>query len=268
MCDLSFKRGFLFKIDSLQDYAFRALILGRLELHQRYKRSVLGIWWSLATPLTTVMVYFLVFRELIRIDYFSDSEYIVYLISGVILVQFTVQTVTLIAESFANKVGLIKRIRIQPLLLANGVLFASIFNFFVSLLPLVIMLILQNSLSPRAFFLIPLLPLMSYFLLAIGLMCAVLYTLFDDSKALIRILISFLPFFTPVFYTLDQIPFHFRMIVENSPITFFLTLFRWCIGFPEAIYVRHFGYLIFVVLFIPLVFFFFNKIWKRVVWLL
>ncbi len=258
----------MFRIETLQNYAMRALILARLELHQRYKRSVLGIWWSLVTPLTTVMVYFLVFRELIRIDYLSDSEYIIYLISGVILVQFTVQTVTLIAESFANKVGLIKRIRIQPLLLANGVLFASIFNFFVSLFPLAIMLVLQGSLSLRAFLLLPLLPLISYFLLAIGLLCGVLYTLFDDSKAIIRILISFLPFFTPIFYTLDQVPSHFRIIVENSPVTYFLTLFRWCIGFPEAISIQYFSYLIFVVLFIFVVFSFLNKIWKRVVWLL
>ena len=217
----------------LQQIFSHAIRLSRIELLQRYKRSFLGIWWSLLNPLITVTVYYLIFNEIIRIEDFSKKQYFIYLVSGVIIVNFCIQTVTAIAENFSVRVGVITRLKVNPYTLAQGTLGASVFNFFMTLLPFFILLLFDRGISPRVLLLFPLICVMMYFFFGIGLLFAIVYTLFDDAKAITRIVFSFMPFFTPVFYKLDQLPQDLQYWVAASPFTNFLVLFRWSIGESE-----------------------------------
>jgi ABC-type polysaccharide/polyol phosphate export permease len=79
-------------------------------------------------------VYYLIFNEIIRIEDFSKKQYFIYLVSGVIIVNFCIQTVTAIAENFSVRVGVITRLKVNPYTLAQGTLGASVFNFFMTLL--------------------------------------------------------------------------------------------------------------------------------------
>jgi len=250
--------------DFLQNIHF----LGKMDLAQRYKRSWLGIWWSMLNPLSTVTIYYLLFVQLIKNQNFSDGQYLSYLITGVVFMSFSIQSITLIAENFVVSTNLIKKIKVNPHLLAGGVLSSSFFNFLISCVPLILLITYQEKLGYRILALVPLLVLLILFLYSTGLCLAVLYTLFDDSRAIARIIISFLPFFTPVFYTLDQIPSNYRSLVELSPFTSFLILFRWIFGFSEKfdlmLFCRFSGILIFSVSSLML----FQKSWPKVVRLL
>ena len=217
----------------LQRIFFHAIRLSKIELLHRYKRSFLGIWWTLLNPIVAVCVYYAIFSEVIRIEDFTKSEYLIYLVSGVIIVNFSLQTITAIAENFSMRVNVITRIKINPYTLAQGTLGASVFNFLMTLIPFFILLLFNRGLSPRVLFLFPLICVMTFFLFGLGLALAILYTLFDDVKAITRIVFSFIPFLTPIFYKLDQLPVSLQSWIAASPFTNILILFRWCVGGSE-----------------------------------
>lgn len=256
------------KFKDLTNMFSNLVTLSRIELLQRYKRSFLGIWWSLLNPLITVCVYYLIFSEIIRFENLSKKEYLIYLVSGVIIVNFSLQTITLIAESFATRVNVITRLQVNPFTLAQGALGASVFNFLVTLLPLFTLLFFDRGISIRILVLLPLILTMMYFLFGIGLVFAIIYSLFDDAKAVVRIFFSFIPFFTPVFYKLEQLPTNLQPWVVSSPFTNFLILFRWSIGEPEILQISMLICLISSVLFAYICLILFRKKWNGIVKLL
>jgi ABC-2 type transport system permease protein len=252
-------------IQDFSKFAFEVIQLGRIELMQRYKRTLLGLWWSLLTPIIAIAVYFFAFSQLIIIEGVSGKKYLIYLVSGVIVLHYSVQTLISIAESFSNKVNLITRIRINPFLLSAGVLASSFFSFFVTLLPLIAMLYYEDMISTRLLFLFPLLISLTYFLYGMGLLLAILFTLFDDAKAIIKIMISFLPFITPVFYSLEQLPRTFAQLVLINPLTIFLTLIRWTVGLPIALDSQFFALILLYLLLARLAFVLFRRSWGKLV---
>lgn len=247
------------------DIIFHASKLSKIELLYRYKRSLLGIWWALLNPLISVCVYYIIFNEVIKIKDFSKSEYLIYLVCGVIVINFNLQTITSIAENFSSRVNVITRIKVNPYTLAQGTLGASVFNFLMTLIPLFILLLYYRESSPRLLLLIPLTCLMMFFVFGVGLALAVLYTLFDDMKAIMRIVFSFVPFLTPIFYKLDQLPLNLQGWIATSPFTVFLTLFRWCIGIPEKLTIAIFVNLSLGLAFSFVCMIFFHNKWNVVV---
>lgn len=216
------------------------IILAKLELAQRYKRSIVGVWWSLLNPLLTVFIFFFVFQELITIQGIVGIDYLIYIISGVIVVLFSIQTVTQLADSLAAKINLVTKIKLDPFLLTSGVLSAGVFNFFVAFVPFIVLLLFTIPFNFKLLLLFPLVVWMSFFLYSFGLLIALAYALFDDAKPLIRIFISFLPYLTPVFYSINQLPSNVKLVVELSPITIFLKYFRWTIDLENDFNLRLF----------------------------
>lgn len=256
------------KYTECQRIFIHAIRLSKIELLHRYKRSFLGIWWTLLNPIISVCVYYVIFSEVIRIEDFTKSEYLIYLVSGVIIVNFSLQTITAIAENFSMRTNIITRIKINPYTLAQGTLGASVFNFFMTLIPFFILVLFDQGLSSRMLFLFPLICVMMFFLFGVGLALAILYTLFDDMKAITRIVFSFIPFMTPIFYKLDQLPVPLQHWIAASPFTNILVLFRWCVGVSGDLQISAFWSLLLSLTFSFVCLVFFNKKWNSVVKLL
>jgi len=243
----------------------QAMRLSRLELLQRYKRSVLGIWWSLLNPIISVGVYYLIFSEIILIQGFSKKEYLIYLVAGVVVINFSLQTITTIAEGFSVRVNVITRLKVNPYTIAHGTLGASVFNFLMTLLPFFILLFFDRGISPRLLLLFPLICAMMYFFFGIGLLLAIAYTLFDDAKAITRLVFSFMPFFTPVFYKIEQLPQALQHWITASPFTNFLILFRWSIGEPQTLQITMFLNLVLSLVLSSICLKYFHIKWDRIV---
>ena len=58
------------------------------DLTVRYKRSTLGVWWTLLNPLLTTGVMWIVFGNFFRFEIPGDTPYIVYLLSGILLITY------------------------------------------------------------------------------------------------------------------------------------------------------------------------------------
>lgn len=69
-------------IQVFKKYRFLLSQLVSRDFKTKYKRSLLGVLWSLLNPLLTMMVQYIVFSELFRWDI---DNYAVYLISGSVM---------------------------------------------------------------------------------------------------------------------------------------------------------------------------------------
>jgi ABC-type polysaccharide/polyol phosphate export permease len=252
------------KSNELSIYVRNVLQLAWFELTQRYRRSLLGIWWSLITPISMVIIYYSVFRLVFSEAFESESEYFAYVVSGVIFLNLFIQVITGIGEAWAQKVNLVTRISISPHRLSLAILLANVFNFLILFSIMMLVLLFQENLKVN--FIIFLVTFVSFLILIFSFakILSIVYLLFDDIKALVRIGIMFLPYLTPVFYRIEFLPPKVASVVSLNPLTQYIQIFRYSLGISENDAVSDWRILVAISLIISLInLSVFNKLWKR-----
>src|SRR4051794_9714546 len=90
-------------------YTHRALIrfmIGR-NVRERYKRSVLGVWWTILNPMLEMGVLYLVFSGRFEVP---GVPYVVYLLSGLVVMNLFRDTVTTVGATLLNEAGIVGKI--------------------------------------------------------------------------------------------------------------------------------------------------------------
>jgi ABC-type polysaccharide/polyol phosphate export permease len=191
----------------------------------RYKRSVLGILWTILNPLINTLVLSIALSQLMR--GFQVINYPIYLLVGLIFWNFFSQTTVHATNTLIWGSGLVKRIYIPRTIFAVSVVGNGLINILLSFIPLtVIMLAMGHPLTIHALWLpIPLI-LMVMFTLGVALMISALAVLFVDVVDIYSILLSALFYLTPIIYPINVVPEQFRTIVQWNPMNIMIGLFR------------------------------------------
>src|SRR3989304_5522740 len=121
-------------------WTYRGLIrlLVARELTSRYKRSILGGWWTLLNPILTTGVLWLVFSVVIRDFARTDEPYVVYLLSGVLLITFFSQGMLATGAAITNSSAILSKVYVPAEVFAFSTALAGLANFLISLIPLVL----------------------------------------------------------------------------------------------------------------------------------
>jgi ABC-type polysaccharide/polyol phosphate export permease len=93
-------------------HEFRGLLklLVVRDITVRYKRSVLGLWWTLLNPLLTSAIMYLVFSQIFRFAVPGDVPFVVYLLSGVLLINFFALALNAVGVSLVSSAGIITKV--------------------------------------------------------------------------------------------------------------------------------------------------------------
>jgi ABC-type polysaccharide/polyol phosphate export permease len=207
-------------------YEYRDLLVQLIarNVKTRYKRSVLGIAWTMLNPLMTMLVMVLVFTNL----FVSTVEhYPIYILSGLIVWQFfSLATAAMMSELVWGG-SLLNRIYIPRTIFALSALGTGLVNVGLSLVPLaVIMLVVRAPLTP-AVLLLPLpIVLTAMFALGLGLCLSTLAIQFADVVDMYQILLTAWMYLTPIFYPVAIVPAEYRWLFNLNPLYLFLSLFR------------------------------------------
>lgn len=190
----------------------------------RYKRSALGVVWTLLNPLLTTIVLSIAFSQLFR---FEIKNYTIYLLVGLIFWGFFSQSTT---QAMANLIwgsSLIKRIYIPRTIFAISVLGNAMTNFLLTLIPLAVIMLFMRHPFTRTLLWLPLaILLMAMFTLGLSLLLSTLAVYFVDVVDLYSILLTVWFYLTPVIYPIDIVPDQYASLVALNPMTFMLGLFR------------------------------------------
>jgi ABC-type polysaccharide/polyol phosphate export permease len=250
-------------------YKSRSLlkILIARDLTVRYKRSVIGIWWSLLNPIVTTIVLFYVFNTVFRARMPDGTSFLPYLLSGVLIITFFSQGLTAAADSIAAGAGILTKVYVRPEIFAVSATISSAINFCIGLIPLTAVLLISGKYpglkSPLVLVVIFCMIMLTT---GLGLLVAIAYINFDDSRSLIQIVLLMLTYMTPVFYPISVLGPNTLEVIKLNPLTSVLIVFRNVFGGNGGTGINMWLYMIGTSTFALLLgLFVFNRMWPKVV---
>ena len=203
-------------------------LLVNRELTLRYKRSVIGIGWTLLNPMLTSFVLWVVFSFVFAGRLPEGQQYAPYLMAGIVLNSFFNQGLTLAAYSIQSNSGVLTKIYVAPQVFPISVALAGLVNFFIGLIPLAAVVYVSGQSLSLTF---PLVIIVGFFLAllvaGIGLSLSLVFIRYDDTKNIIGILLLILTYVTPIFYPISVLSERMQSIVNLNPLTSSLDCFRW-----------------------------------------
>jgi ABC-2 type transport system permease protein len=189
----------------------------------RYKRSVLGIAWTMLAPLGTSVILTFVFSNLFG----GVSAYAPYVLSGLLCWSFFSSTTS---DSMSNLIwgeGLLRRIYVPRTVFAVAAIGTGIINMLFGLVPLLIVTMFSGiPLTANIFFLpIPIL-LLSMFSLGVGLLLSTFAVYFTDIIQMYGVALTAWMYWSPIIWKIDMFPEKFLWIIKLNPMFYLTNLFR------------------------------------------
>lgn len=239
-------------------WRYRDLIwfLVRRDLTARYKRSVLGVAWTMLNPLGMMIVLSIVFSQVFRVQM---EGYPAYVLSGIIAWTFFSQTSSAAINSLVWGGDLLSRIYIPRSTFAISTIATGLVNLVLSLVPLLgVMLVIGTPIRP-SILLAPLgmMPL-AMFSLGIGLLISTIGIYFADVVEMYSIILTAWMYLTPIIYPLNVLPENVVAWLQLNPMVHLVNLFRslvfygtvpptqdWLLAFGLSLGVLAIGWLIF-----------------------
>jgi ABC-type polysaccharide/polyol phosphate export permease len=238
------------------------------DLTIRYKRSVLGVWWTLLNPMLTTALMWVIFSQVFKRADEGDVPFIIYLMSGVLFISvFFAQGLLATGSSLLESRAILSKIRVPGEVLAVTASLAVAVNFLFSLIPLLVLQLVLRVGIPWTFLLVPL-PIIAMLLLVTGLGLAVAAGAvhFYDTLDFVRFLVQLAVWAVPTFYPLSMVPASFQILIKINPLYSYLTVFRGFIYGGTFAPPWQFAYMVST----ALIFFvggvwIFSKAWRKVV---
>jgi ABC-type polysaccharide/polyol phosphate export permease len=198
--------------------------LVRRDIVTRYKRSVLGVAWTMLNPLGMMLVLTIAFSQVFG----TTRAYAVYVLTGLVAWNFFAQTSVLAMRQFQLGGTLLHRIYLPRTIFSISAVGTGLVNLVLSLVPiLVVMLVLEVPVRPAAMFLPVSILLMAAFALGIGLLLSATAAYFWDVSEIYEIALSAWMFLTPVIYPEEIIPESLQSWLFNlNPMYHLVKLFR------------------------------------------
>ncbi len=196
----------------------------RRDLVSRYKRSVLGIAWTMLNPLGTMLVMTIVFSRVFS----TTKSYSAFILTGLIVWNFFSQTTQHCMDSTLWGSGLFKTIYLPRTSFIVSSIGTGIVNFIISLVPLlIIMLFTGVPIKLSAIMLPVVLLLLSFFSLGIGLLLSAYSVFFPDIAEMYTIVLMAWMYLSPVIVPEEILASILNgWIIKINPLYYLIKLFR------------------------------------------
>lgn len=221
------RRPVLTELRNVWDYRGLLRLLTMRDLTVRYKRSLLGIWWTLLNPLMQMTVMWLVFGEFFRFSIPGDVPFVIYLLSGIILVTFFAQAVNAVGAATVNSSSILAKVSVPAEIFSVAAALAALVNFGLSILLLLGFQLALGTGIPWTVVLVPLPALcLLMFVSGIGLLVAAAAVYFYDVLDFVGVLVMLLTYATPTFYPISIVPEKYLWAIYANPLYSYLEVFR------------------------------------------
>ena len=215
-----------FTDELVQLFRYRDLVreLVSRDIKARYKRSALGLGWTMLHPLLSMMVLTLVFSNVFR---FSVDNYAVYILCGLVLWNFFSTTTTHAMTQMTWGGGLLSRIYLPKAVFAASSIGTGLVNLALALVPLLVIAVLSGVSLHWSLLVLPgAVALTAMFALGVGLLLSALGVYYTDVINMYEIILTLWMYLTPIIYPIEILPSGVRAVVELNPMYYFLELFR------------------------------------------
>ena len=211
----------------MQSLQLIRLLVGR-ELTLRYKRSVIGIGWTLLNPMLTSLILWWVFSFIFASRLPDGTQFAPYLMAGVLVLTFINQGIQSAADAIAGNGSILTKVYVRPQIFTISSALSSLVNFAISMLPFIVVVYISGQHLVWTF---PLVFVVGFFLAlmiaGIGLMFSILYIRFDDARNIVTLVLMMLTYLMPIFYPISMLSQSMQNVVNANPFTSYLNCIRW-----------------------------------------
>jgi ABC-type polysaccharide/polyol phosphate export permease len=205
-------------------YRFLIKELVSRDIKKKYRRSVLGLIWTVLNPLMMMIVMTVVFSQIFR---FNIENFPVYLLCGQTIFNFFSESTSTAMNSIIQNAPLIKKVYVPHYMFPLSNVVSSVVSLLASYCAL-IGVVLATRTPLHYTMMLSFVPLLfvAVFSLGIGLIMSAVAVRFRDMVHLYSVFLTALMYLTPIFYPIENLPNIVRSVVEWNPLTVFVLIFR------------------------------------------
>jgi lipopolysaccharide transport system permease protein len=205
-------------------WAYRSFILTSVmrEFHGRYRNTLFGALWSVAGPLSMIVIYTLVFSQLMSssVPGYEKTPFAfsIYLCAGVITWGLLAEMLGRLNEVFTQNGNLIKKASFPRACLPAIAALSGLLNFGIIFgLYLAFLLIIDHFPGWPILAALPVLALQILFCLGLGVILGTLNVFFRDVGQLTQVVLQFWFWLTPIVYTPSILPEGVKHVLTFNP---------------------------------------------------
>ena len=212
---------------AMQRYRFLIKQLVNRDFKAKYKRSILGVFWSFLNPLLNMLVQYIVFSNMFK---FNTPYFPVYLLCGNVVFNYFSESCGMALTSIIGNAGLITKVYVPKYIYPLTRIMSSMINLLISLIPLFAVAVISGLVPTKAYLLLPI-PLLclAMFCLGLGMLLASAMVFFRDIQFLWGVLTTIWMYLTPIFYPVSALPEGVQAVVKMNPLYFYVTFVRTCV---------------------------------------
>lgn len=211
-------------IEKLKKYQFLFEELVKRDFKTKYKRTALGMVWSVLSPLLNLLVMRIVFTHFFGA---GIEHYTTYLFCGNLVFSYFSEASGQGMTSLLGNAGIFSKVNVPKYLFLFSKNVQTLINFGLTLCVFFIFCILDNIVFTwRIILLIYPIVCLLLFNIGVGLILSALYVFFRDVEYLWSVFMQLLMYLSAIFYSIDTYPTAVRNLFLVNPVYLFIRYFR------------------------------------------
>ena len=210
--------------EKLRQHRFLFEELVKRDFKKKYKRTVLGMAWSILAPLLQLAVMTLVFTQFFGRN---TPHYMIYIFCGNLIFSFFSDATKGGMGTIMGNAGIFTKVNVPKYLFLFSKNVQALINFGLTLIVFFLFCILDGITFTWKFLLL-LYPICTLLLfnIGVGLILSALFVFFRDIQYLWSVFTQLLMYLSAIFYTIDQYPYTVQCLFLLNPVYLHIRYFR------------------------------------------
>ena len=211
-------------MNRLKQYGFLFEELVKRDFKKKYKRTVLGMAWSLLSPLMMLLVMRLVFTQFFGQNMAHSTTY---LFCGNLVFSYFNESTTQGMQSLTGNAAIFTKVNVPKYLFLFSKNVQTLINFCLTLCIFFLFCILDHiTFTWRFICLLYPICMLVLFNIGVGLVLSALFVFFRDVQYLWTIFTQLLMYLSAVFYSIEHYSYQVQCLFLANPIYLFIRYFR------------------------------------------
>lgn len=204
-------------------WSYRGFIFGSVkrEFQLKYRNSMLGVAWMIIQPLSMIIVYTVIFSQIMHAKLPGVANtfgYSIYLCAGVITWGLFAEIVNRSQTMFIDNANLLKKLNFPRLCLPVTLTLSALMNFVIIFSLFILFLFASNSFPGWVILLmLPVLVIQILFAVGLGMVIGILNVFFRDIGQLFTMVLQFWFWLTPIIYPASILPASIQSWLQLNP---------------------------------------------------
>lgn len=190
--------------------------LTKRDFKQKYKRTILGMGWSLLSPLLQLLVMKIVFTQFFGRN---SPHYTTYLLAGNVVLAFFKESTRGGMNALVSNKNIITKIRVPKYLFLLSKNVSSLINFCLTMIVFFVFAAFDGiTFTPQFFLLIYPVICLIVLNVGVGMILSALFVFFKDIKYLYDIFLVLLTYLSAIFYRVSAYPLEIQRLFMLNPV--------------------------------------------------